>query len=560
MSKPFHCLRPILTVYWDAFLRIHSMTRKLPVLTVLACVLLGAGWQAGARHDLSSTLVRRIDSPAVDVEPLPPGARIEAAFPNNRIRNPVSMVFAPDGRWFFTERTTGLVRLVTGDQFLPVYQAPVVGDVRSERGLLGITLDPSFAANGYAYIYYTGTTGGSQIENRVERFTLQGSTGISPTLLLTVPLDDDQVKIHNGGNLHFGPDGKLYVSIGDYFDDANGQDIRTMPAKIHRFAPTVPLSAPTNNPFHDGSGPNADSIYAYGFRNPFDFDFDPVSGAIFAGDNGVACDDEVNRVLSGYNYGWRTDYPSCDDAGPGGPDPATNTIPPLFFWSSSVAPTGVTFYHGDLFPEWKNDLFVCHWKSGELHRFKLNGARDAIASHTILADVVCHVDVETGGDGALYFFRNDPNDPDREYRYIERITRDATVYASTFAPSTPIPASGDALTYTMRLVHYGTLTTTFSITSGLPPSTTLVGGSPQAGGGAIVGSSSGITWTGSITPNTTLTASYRVTVSDQIAAPALLSSTMVISTAEAGVEQRTAVVIVNGRAVYLPIMLRAYVP
>ncbi len=536
------------------------MTRKLLVLTALACVLLSAGRQASARHDLSATLVRRLDAPTVDVEPLPPGARVEAAFPNNRIRNPVSMVFAPDGRWFFTERTTGLVRMVTGAQFLPVYQAPAAADVRSERGLLGITLDPNFAANGYAYIYYTGSPGGGQIENRVERFTIQGATGISPTLLLAVPLDDDSVTIHNGGNLHFGPDGKLYVSIGDYYNAANGQDIHTMPAKIHRFNPTVPLSAPADNPFYDGGGPNADSIFAYGFRNPFDFDFDPISGAVFAGDNGVACDDEVNRVLPGHNYGWRTNYPTCDDSSPGGPDPAYNTIRPLFFWSYSVAPTGVTFYRGDLFPEWRNDLFVCHWKSGELHHFKLNGARDAIASHTIVANVVCHIDVETGQDGALYFFRNAPDDPNREYRYIERITRDATVYASTFAPSTPIPASGDALTYTMRLVHYGTLTTTFSITSSLPSSTTLMSGSPQASGGAIVGSSSGITWTGSITPNTTLTATYRVTVSDLIVAPTLLSNTMVISTAEAGVEQRTAAVIVNGRAVYLPIMLRAFAP
>jgi len=470
------------------------------------------------------------------------------------------MVFAPDGRWLFTERTTGWVRVVTGTQLHYAYHAPAVADVQSERGLLGITLDPNFAVNGYVYIYYTGTTGGSQIENRVERFTLQGTTGVSPTLLLAVPLDDDQVKIHNGGNLHFGPDGKLYVSIGDYFNSANGQNLATMPAKIHRFDPTVPLSAPADNPFYDGGGPNADSIYAYGFRNPFDFDFDPASGTLFSGDNGVACDDEVNRVLPGYNYGWRKNYPECDDFSPGGPDPAYNTIPPLTAWPYSAAPTGVMFYRGNLFPEWKDDLFVCHWKSGELNHFKLNGARDAIAAHTIIAGAVCHIDVETGNEGALYFFRNDPDDPNKEYRYIERITRDATVYTSTFAPSTPVPAPGDALTYTMRLVHYGTLTTTFSVTSSLPPSTTLIGGSPLAGGGAIVGSGSGITWTGSITPNTTLTATYRVTVSDQITVPTFLSNTMIISTTEAGIEQRTATVVVNGWVAYLPLVLRAFAP
>ena len=495
----------------------------------------------------------------VTTEPLPPGARIEPVF--NDVRNPVAMTFAPDGRWFFTERTTGWVQMVTGANRGGVFHTPNLSG--AERGQLGIALDPNFVSNGYVYVFYTSfedraVTG--KIDNRVVRFQLQGNRGISPTLMLTVPLDSNASEIHNGGNLHFGPDGKLYVSIGDYFNDTNGQNLSKMPAKIHRFDTTVPLSAPTDNPFYDGGGPNADSTYAYGFRNPFDFDFDPVSGVLFAGDNGIDCDDEVNRVLPGYNYGWRTHYEPCDDFSPDGPDPAYNTIPPLIAWPYSAVPTGVTFYRGDLFPEWKNDLFVCHWKKGELHHFKLNAARNAIASHTIIADIACHLDIETGNGGALYYFSDDTTDPVKEYRDIYRITRDATVYASTFAPSSPIPAAGDALTYTLRLVHYGMLTTTFTITSSLPPSTTLIDGSPQAAGGAIVGSGAGITWTGSILPNTTLTATYRVNISDQIAAPTLLINAMHISTDLAGSTQRVAIVVVNGRAVYLPILLRAFVP
>ena len=506
----------------------------------------------------------RSAAPQIDLEPLPPGGQIVTALA--KVRNPVAMAFAPDGRWFFTERTTGWVMLVDGGSTSGVYHAPTIGVVQSERGLLGIALDPDFAANGYVYIIYTsaesvGQTG--RYDNRVVRFTLQGAVGVSPTLLLAVPLESNSTLIHNGGNLHFGPDGKLYVSLGDYFNAGNGQNLGSLPAKLHRFDPTVPLSAPADNPFYDGAGPNADSIYAYGFRNPFDFDFDPVSGALFAGDNGVACDDEVNRVLPGYNYGWRSNYPECDDSSGGGPDPVYNTIPPLIHWPTSVAPTGVMFYRGGLFPEWKDDLFVCHWKTGELHHFKLHAGRTAIAAHTIIAGVVCHLDVETGTDESIYFFRNGDyaDDPNKEYRDILRLTRTATVYASTFAPSNPAPAAGEALTYTLQLVHYGTLTTTFSITAGLPPSTTLVDGTAQASGGAVLASGGvGITWTGAIVPGAVMTATYRVTVSQQLTAPAWLANTAVISTDNAGSLQLPAVVVANGQIVYLPMLTRSFMP
>ena len=532
--------------------------RSRVALIVLIVAVSTTGSAAGAR-------VSRPDAPAVDVEPLPPGGRIEIG---PRVRDPVSMAFASDGTWYYTERRTGIVRRVDANGFaFPLYDAPVAAPPESERGLIGITLDPDFTSNGYIYIFYTGSPAVNVIENYVERLTLHSGSTVSATRVLSVPLDWNQAVIHNGGNLRFGPDGKLYLSIGDYFDAANGQDLGKMPAKIHRFNPSVPLSAPFDNPFYDGPGPNADSLYAYGFRNPFDFDFDPVSGTLFAGDNGVACDDEVNRVRPGYNYGWRTNYPECDDSSPGGPDPAYNTILPLISWPYSVVPTGVTFYRGDLFPEWKNDLFVCHWKSGELHHFKLNAARNTIVSHTILTvpypelgAVLCHLDIETGHGGALYFFRNDPADPNKEFRYVMRLTRDATIYASTFEPSARIPAAGESLTYTMRLVHYGTLTTTFSITSSLPPSTTLVEGSLQASGGAIGGSSGGVDWAGSVLPNTTLTATYRVTVSDLIVTPVMLTNTLTISTDVAGSARRVATIVVNGRAVYLPLVLRQFTP
>jgi len=274
----------------------------------------------------------------------------------------------------------------------------------------------------------------------------------------------------------------------------------------------------------------------------------------------VACDDEVNRVLPGYNYGWRTNYPNCDDFSAGGPDPTFNTLLPLIAWPYSAVPTGVMFYRGALFPEWKNDLFVCLWKDGSLHHFRLNGARTAIASHTIVDGVACNLDIENGPDGSLYLIQDDLQNTDKEWRDIYRLTRDPTIYASSFEPSTATPGAGEALTYTLRLAHYSQVASTFTVTSNLPPSTTLDADGLQARAGSIVGSSTGITWTGSVSPNTTLTATYRLTVSALIAPRALLTNTMRVSTDRAGSAQRLAVVIVDGLNVYLPVVLRNFAP
>jgi hypothetical protein len=229
------------------------------------------------------------------------------------------------------------------------------------------------------------------------------------------------------------------------------------------------LSAPPDNPFFNLSGAYK-SNYAFGLRNSFDFDFDPISGQIFATENGDACDDEINRILRGGNYGWRPNYP-CDDAA--GPNPAYNTIPPLIYWSGSVAPTGITFYRGDLIPEWKNDLFMCAFKDGvaALHHFKLNAARTVIISHTIIAGTKCRTDVLTGPDGALYYSEGGGyslyNGP------IKRLTRRSSFIPSTVSVSPARVRTGEVLTYTIQIRHVGTASNTFEMIAVLAPSTTV---------------------------------------------------------------------------------------
>jgi glucose/arabinose dehydrogenase len=229
----------------------------------------------------------------------------------------------------------------------------------------------------------------------VVRFTEVNGVGQDQVTIFTSPAVGPGN--HNGGNIHFGPDGKLYVSIGEDANPANSQDLSVKNGKIHRL--NADGSIPADNPFY-GQPRVEGSIYAYGLRNSFDFDFDPVTGVLFASENGPDCDDEVNRILPGYKYGWRPDYP-CDDT-----DPTYNTIPALWRWTPTIAPTGITFYRGTQLPDLANHLFLCGYNDGLLRMLELNTGRTQITQEVIQslpAGVSCNQDVETGPDGGLYF-------------------------------------------------------------------------------------------------------------------------------------------------------------
>src|SRR5205085_2071075 len=246
----------------------------------------------------------------------------------------------PQGRLFYTEKDTGNVRLFANGVVQPNPVITFQVNNFNERGLLGITIDPNFSQNHYIYVYYTCLLGADcpSMENRVARFVESNGVGSNPTTIFTSPQTAGN---HNGGNIHFGPDGKLYISIGDNADAGNAQDVTVKNGKMHRINPDG--SIPADNPVFTQTGA-VPSLYAMGLRNSFDFTFDPLTpGRIFASENGPGCDDELNRIQAGYNYGWRANYP-CDD---NNPSPVYNTIPPLWYLGNGgggnccQAPTGI---------------------------------------------------------------------------------------------------------------------------------------------------------------------------------------------------------------------------
>ncbi len=315
---------------------------------------------------------------------------------------PIALAWAPDGTLFFTERFTGYLRRVSPDGLLqsdPVWTFPVSTD--GERGLLGVAVSPDYETSGYVYVYYTRVPGdGFNVPvNRIARLKVDADgKGSTPEVMLNIPLTTNNLW-HQGGNIHFGPDGMLYLAIGEYYIPSNAQNVDVIPGKINRFQVTDEgLIAAPGNPF-------GTATYAYGIRNTFDFDFDPymfeVTGQIFGADNGPDCDDELNLIVPGGNYGWRDGYP-CDDTNPLNPE---KYIYPIWSITPTEAPTGVAVYTGWQIPEWRGQVFFCAWKTGKMRRVILDAGRSRLSAvrDVDLQGQSCTIEVENGPDGALYF-------------------------------------------------------------------------------------------------------------------------------------------------------------
>ena len=295
------------------------------------------------------------------------------------------MAFAPDGRLFYTE-LSGSVKVLKGWQtteFARIADADIAVGKDGEAGLFDITLDPNFEENGFVYVYYL-----SNGTNKIVRFTDQNGIGVNSTMILDgIP----QGIQHNGGVLKFGPDGKLYLSVGDGQLEGESlgirnpsQNITSLQGKILRMNPDGTI--PDDNPF-----PNS-YTFAYGLRNPFGYDFNPESGKIFSGDNGIDCCDELTIMEEGNNSGWPLEL---------GITESEEFKQPIYAWSASerVAPTRVAFYNS-------TDLYMGTWRTRELYHFILDGEDIVNVETFVLGDLP--QDLITGAHAGLMHEGADP--------------------------------------------------------------------------------------------------------------------------------------------------------
>src|SRR5678815_1536636 len=216
------------------------------------------------------------------------------------LSNPTAMELAPDGRIFVCEQG-GALRVIKNGVLLSTPFLTLSVDPNGERGLLGIAFDPNFASNNFLYVYYTVPI--EPRHNRVSRFTANGDVVVPGSEQIILELNPlTLASNHNGGAIHFGPDGKLYIATGENATTSNSQTLGNMLGKILRI--NADGSIPTDNPFFNQTTGNNRSIWALGLRNPFTFAFQPGTGRMFINDVGQNTWEEINDGIAGSNYGW----------------------------------------------------------------------------------------------------------------------------------------------------------------------------------------------------------------------------------------------------------------
>ncbi len=320
------------------------------------------------------------------------------------------LAFMPDGKAFLLEQHTGKVRLLNGRNLASkeVLDLTVADD--NEEGLLSIALHPDFATNGFAYLYYTEASsfdGGQPIANRIDRFHWDGSKLTFDRRIKSLPASPGPN--HNGGKILFGPDGKLYSVTGDLNRFEKTENFERS-SKLSRSAVVLRLNdngkAPRDNPFYSaanhGSKAVLNEIYAYGVRNSFGMDFDPVSKTLWDTENGVDQWDEINRLRPGSNSGWH-DIMGPKSRANGTPftlaklGKKARYVDPSLSWRTVVVPTDLEFFKFNSMNNSRlNDMFVGD-ANGDLFDINLSGNRKSLALSGGLADKV----VDSGAENNL---------------------------------------------------------------------------------------------------------------------------------------------------------------
>jgi glucose/arabinose dehydrogenase len=310
---------------------------------------------------------------------------------------PWGLAFLPDGRMLVTERP-GRLRIVAKDGALsePLAGVPEVF-AHGQGGLLGVTLDPQFASNKLIYFAFSEPGEGG------------AGTAVARAKLGEDSLDDVKIifrqkpKVsggnHFGGRVVFAPDGKLFVTLGERFTFGPAQDLSTDLGKIVRINPDG--SVPDDNPFV-GQDDKLPEIWSYGHRNVEGAAIHPATGKLWEAELGPEGGDEVNVSEAGKNYGWPV--VSWGDHYDGKEIPKPPTHPEfadaIAHWNPVISPSGISFYTGDVFPEWKDNLLIAGLSSKAIVKLTLDGEKvtgeEGIPMGARIRDVV------QGPDGAVY--------------------------------------------------------------------------------------------------------------------------------------------------------------
>lgn len=329
------------------------------------------------------------------------------------LEHPWGIEVLADGRMLVTERP-GRLRILTprGDLSTPVAGLPPV-DARGQGGLLDVAVDPGFAANQTIYWSYAepriGGNGTAVARGRL--ITGDGPPRVEDVRLLFRQMPTLDSTAHFGSRIAFAPDGTLFITLGERFiheGQVQAQDLGSHLGKIVRIHKDG--SVPQDNPFVGRPGARPE-IWSYGHRNIQSAAIHPATGALWIVDHGPRGGDELNAPEAGKNYGWPIITYGIDYDGEPIGDGITarqGMEQPLYYWDPVIAPSGMLFYTGDLFPAWKGSLFIGGLVSEHLCRLTLDGRR-VVGEERLLTGLSKRIrDVVQGPEGAIYLVTDEP--------------------------------------------------------------------------------------------------------------------------------------------------------
>jgi len=377
----------------------RPVIRSTGLLLLWAAGLSAACSQAAIVTNSPSPVPAASATPSPTVEPtrsLPPKEGTIVSVPvAEDLDHPAAFAVTPEGHMIYGERLTGEIREVdpsTGADRRVALIPHVVGALDNEQGLTGIALGPGYPDSPAVYAYATRDLG-AVVRGQILRISTP--EGGRPRMKVIFDTGEPAGLRHNGGRLLFGPDGMLYATIGETDMPDRSQDIGSALGKVLRMTPTGKV--PDDNPFRSYT-------FAYGFRNSFGIVFDPRSGDLWETENGPECNDEVNRVVPGGNYGWGPSQ-DCDEPSPGGtnrdgPDP----IPPEVYFEVPIGITGIVACEDcGLRRSEEGALLFGSFNTGQVTALKLSENR----IHVVKQEVVLEhgrmvLSMETGPDGRIY--------------------------------------------------------------------------------------------------------------------------------------------------------------
>jgi len=369
----------------------------LPVTVAIAVpfAVSAADW-GGAAHAPVPGLTR---APAVKSD-----MRFSVVTVASGLDHPWGLRFLPDGRMIVTERA-GRLRLVTAKSQMspPIAGVPAVLTNSGQAGLFDVVLDPGFAQNHTLYLaYFERRPNGQGLSVARAKFEDGASPKLAELKVIFRAQPETGPAINLGGRLVVGKDGTVFVTVGDRFTERDkAQDLSADNGKIVRI--NTDGSIPKDNPFASRKGARGE-IWTLGHRNPEGLAIRPSDGSLWDVEHGAKGGDEINIVKPGHNYGWPVitygvDY-SGEKIGEGHAKPGMDQ--PVYYWDPSIAPSGMAFYTGELFPQWKGNLFIGALKFKDVRRLVMKGDR-IVGEEVLLSNLNDRIrDIRQGPDGALY--------------------------------------------------------------------------------------------------------------------------------------------------------------